>query len=322
MAITSKFYTGPVNNIDWATGTRRLGYRYVFHGPDDMRPAISGAMARGISFQSGVASGSGVVDTNDDVEVISLDAHASDRWHLVGIRRTWGVTNASDFDSIIGTAVRQLPSRPTTPGTEDFPPIALAFVPAGGAAVTELIDLRLVSDNSGIMVAASEAGGDLIRGFMATAGTQLRIGSVDWTRVITEAGLAWSSYDHEPTRITGISAFSGGFGSGWSRRAAGSLLVRNGNHRFFVGVSDKAGAQAVTNSNGGLQADELIGKMGDLDKPPSGVVLPLTCRTSGDAGGVFSGTAFMFDSGNIYLSAGAPNVNIRTAVVTGSWYVS
>jgi hypothetical protein len=322
MAITSKFYTGPVNNIDWATGTRRLGYRYVFHGPDDMRPAISGAMARGISFQSGVVSGSGVVDTNDDEEVISLDAHASDRWHLVGVRRTWGATNASDFDSIIGTAVRQLPSRPTTPGTEDFPPIALAFVPAGGAAVTELIDLRLVSDNSGILVAVSEAGGDLIRGFMATAGTQLRIGSVDWTRVIAESGLVWSSYDHEPERVPGIGAFSGGPGSGWARRSLGSLLVREGDRRTIVAVSDKAGAQATTNSSGGLAADELIGKMAPEDRPPTGVTVPLTCRTTGDAGGVFGGNAFLYDSGNIYISSGAPNVNIRTVVVTGSWYVS
>lgn len=321
MAITSKFYTGAVNNIDWATGHRRLGYRYVVHGTEDMRPAISGAMVRGVSFEGGGASGGGIVDINDDVEVISLDAHASDRWHLVGIRRTWG-TDVSEFDSIIGTAVRQLPSRPTTAGTEDFHPIGLAFVPGGGAAVTELIDLRLVSDNAGIMVAASEDGGDLIRGFMASAGTQLRIGSVDWTRIITGSGLAWSSFDHEPTRIAGVGAFSGGPGSGWARRAAGSLLVVDGDRRTLVGVSDKAGAQATTNSSGGLAADELIGKMAPEDRPPAGVTVPLTCRTTGDAGGVFGGNAFLYDSGNIFISSGAPNVNIRTVVVSGTWYVS
>jgi hypothetical protein len=322
MALSSKYYTGPVNNVEWATGTRRLGYRYIVHGYNDMRPSPSGALVRGVSFESGGASGGGIVDINDDVEVISLASNAADRWHLVGIRRTWGATNASEFDSIIGTAVRQLPTRPTTAGTEDFHPIALCFVPGGGAAVTEVLDLRLISDNSGIMVAADPDAGDLIRGFMATAGTQIRVGTIDWTRVLNGATLAWSSYNHVPTEITGTGAFSGGPGSGWSRRSAGSLLVRNGKHRFFVGVSDKAGAQAVTNSNGGLPADELVGVIGDADKPASSLTVPLTCRTTGDAGGVFGGNAFLYgSSGNIYLSSGAPNVNIRTVVVSGSWYV-
>lgn len=321
MALTSKFYTGPVNNVEWASGVRRLGYRYIVHGYDDMRPEPSGAMVRGVSFQPGNASGGGVSDNNDDVEVISLASHASDRWHLVGIRRVWGATNASEFDSIIGTATQQLPTRPTTAGTEDFHPIALCFVPGGGAAVTQVVDLRLISDNAGIMVAADPAAGDLIRGFMASAGTQIRVGSVEWTRILVGATHAWSSYDHEPTRITGIGAFSGGPGSGWSRQS-NSLLVRNGKHRFLTGVSTKAGAQATTNSSGGLAADELIGQMGPDDRPASGLIVPLTCRTTGDAGGVFGGNAFMYDSGNIFISSGAPNVNIRTVVVSGSWYVS
>lgn len=321
MALTSKFYTGPVNNVEWASGVRRLGYRYIVHGYDDMRPEPSGAMVRGVSFQAGSASGGGIVDTNDDVEVISLASNAADRWHLVGIRRVWGATNASSFSSIIGTATQQLPTRPTTAGTEDFHPIALCFVPGGGAAVTQVLDLRLISDNAGIMVAADPAAGDLIRGFMASAGTQIRVGSVEWTRILVGATHAWSSYDHEPTRITGIGAFSGGPGSGWSRQS-NSLLVRNGKHRFLTGVSTKAGAQATTNSSGGLAADELIGQMGPDDRPASGLIVPLTCRTTGDAGGVFGGNAFMYDSGNIFISSGAPNVNIRTVVVSGSWYVS
>lgn len=322
MALTSKFYTGPVNNVQWASGVRRLGYRYIVHGYDDMRPSPSGAMVRGVSFQPGNATGGGITDNNDATEVISLASHASGRWHLAGIRRVWGATNASSFSSIIGTGTKQLPSRPTTAGTEDFQPIALCWVPAGGAAVTQVVDLRLISDSSGIMVAADPDAGDLIRGFMSSVGTQLRIGTVDWTRILNGSTPAWSSYNHEPTRITGTGAFSGGPGEGWSRRSAGSLLVRHGKHRFFVGVSDKAGAQAVTNSNGGLPADELIGRIGDADKPANGLVIPLTCRTTGDAGGVFGGNAFMYDSGNIFLSSGAPNINIRTVVVTGSWYVA
>lgn len=202
MTITSRFYTGPVNNVNWASGTRALGYRYMVRTIDDFKVTVNGPVTRGFSVSAGVAAGGGVEDTNDAPilgAAQALPLNATDRWWLVGLRRTWGATKATTVDWIAGTSAEAIPVRPESPGVEDFQPLALAFVPGNGAAITVIRDLRVVADNGGTMIAFS----DLVRDFVNTPGTQLRIvqstGTVEWTRHYTTGmALAWSSVDVTP----------------------------------------------------------------------------------------------------------------------------
>jgi hypothetical protein len=155
MTITSKFFTGYVNNIDWANHVRAVGYRYMVDGNTDFKVSTNGAVARGYSVAAGSASGGGVRTISDAVESgasYALPFNAAERWHLIGIDRTWGGTNTSVITSIIGSSSKAIPTRPSTPGVEDFQPLALARVAAGGSSIVELIDLRAIGNNSGLLV--------------------------------------------------------------------------------------------------------------------------------------------------------------------------
>lgn len=152
MTITSKFFTGYVNNIDWANGIRAARSRYMVNGTGDFKVSTNGAVARGYSVAAGTASGGGILTTSDAVESgagYALPFNAAERWHLIGISRVWGGTNTSVITSIIGSASKAIPTRPTTPGVDDFQPLALARVAAGGASIAELVDLRAVGGGDG-----------------------------------------------------------------------------------------------------------------------------------------------------------------------------
>lgn len=240
MAITSKFYTGPVNNVNWASGTRALGYRYMVRSIDDFKVTINGTVTRGFSVAPGVAAGGGVEDTNgavmSDVSQ-TLPLNATDRWWLIGLRRIWGATKATTVSWVAGTSTEALPVRPETPGIEDFQPLALAFVPANGTAITILRDLRVVADNGGSMIAFS----DLVRDYLNTPGTQLRVvqatGTVEWTRHYTTGlALTWSSVDVTPD--TGWTAITTVLTAGWTSTLEGRRI---GNRVELRGTIDPNG---------------------------------------------------------------------------------
>lgn len=194
MTIVSKFYSGGVNNADWAAGHRRLNYQYVVHGSTggELAVTIDGTVTRGYKIAIGNASGGGIFDKNDAIISGSLPSNAAARWHLIGLRRNWGTLTTTSH-SIEGTTTEALPAgRPDTPGVEDVHPLALAFVPAGGSAITIIRDLRLFADNSGALVAA---GGievvDLIKSFVTPIGSEFWAGKIKWTRTLTTGTPTW-----------------------------------------------------------------------------------------------------------------------------------
>lgn len=185
MTITSKFYTGAVNNIDWALGMRGTAHRYAVQDHDgtgtSFKVAINGSITRGYTVAAGVASGGGITDINDATLTgasFALPFNATDRWWLIGLKRTWGGTLATVVDYIAGTSTKAIPSRPSTPGTQDFQPLALAFVPAGGGAITQMVDLRAISNGAGPLVAVD----DMVKDYLNAVGTQLLINGTRWTR--------------------------------------------------------------------------------------------------------------------------------------------
>lgn len=189
MTISSRFYTGYVDNIDWAEATRRLGFRYVVGGFDDFRVETDPTGTRRVKIlaNGAIATGGGIEDTADADELLVLDDAPVDssRWHLVGLRRVWGATNATEVDSILGTSTKQIPTRPETPGTEDFQPLALVQITYGETLPTAVVDLRAVADNAGILIAFD----DLVRSYMDAPGTVLRIGdTTQWVSTYTSGG--------------------------------------------------------------------------------------------------------------------------------------
>lgn len=324
MAITSKYYTGAVDNVDWATGTSRLGYRYVAHGTSDFKVEPNGLAVRGLVVRAGDVTGGGITDHNDADMFLELPFNAANRWYLVGIRRTWGATNASELDVITGTATKQIPSRPTSPGTEDFHPLALAFVEGGGGSVSTIADLRCISVNSGVMVAND----DLVRSYMSGVGTQIRIGTVLWTRVLDGLGLAkWDSFDSEPQIITGDDATST-VATGWSTAAA-SRAVRNAKHRKVTLVWHRTGAGLTSGADTGHIPDQLLGKVHDQDRPA--VETPLVLRVKNNAGNTYGGVGHIATTGSVYADWWAPGVQLGpagvgtptdTVIADGDWYVA
>lgn len=242
MAITSKFYTGPVNNTTWASGTRALPYRYMVRSINDFQVQINGAITRGFTVTTGVAAGGGIEDTNDATitgAAQALPLNATDRWWMIGLRRIWGATKATTVDWIAGSNVEAIPVRPSTPGIEDFQPLALAFVPANGTAITILRDLRVVADNGGVMIAFS----DLVRDFMDAPGTVLRIvgatAITEWTRGYTTGlALAWTSANVSDTADTGWTAIPTVLTAGWSSTLEGRRI---GNRVELRGTIDPNG---------------------------------------------------------------------------------
>lgn len=188
MTISSRFYTGFVDNIEWAESTRRLGYRYVVADYDDFRVEIDPTGTRRVKVLANGAHafGGGIEDTADADELVTFASPVSGSvWYLLGLRRVWGATNATIVDQITGTATKQLPTRPMVPGVEDFQPLALVQITFGEALPTAVVDLRAVADNSGILVAFD----DLARSYMSAPGTVLRIGdAIQWVSTFTSGG--------------------------------------------------------------------------------------------------------------------------------------
>lgn len=193
MTISSRFYTGFVNNIEWAEGTRRLGFRYAVGGFDDFKVEVDPTGTRRVKIlaDGAIATGGGIEDTADADELLTLaDAPAgTSQWHLVGLRRVWGATNATSVSSITGTSTKQLPTRLATPGVEDFQPLALVQITYGETLPTAVADLRTVADNAGLLVAFD----DLVRSYMDAPGTMIRVvpptgTAAQWVRAYTAGG--------------------------------------------------------------------------------------------------------------------------------------
>lgn len=144
MAITSKFYTGSVDHVEWSKGAPEVGsLLYGVEGLADWRPTIVAGVDRTVRIATGTAWGRGVRDVKDtttDVPIPSVTTGT--RWDLIVARRTWG-TSTTSIERVQGTSTKGIPAgRLVGPGVVDDQPLALALVTAGSANITELIDLR------------------------------------------------------------------------------------------------------------------------------------------------------------------------------------
>jgi len=211
MANTSTFYTGAVDNVAWAKGSGRLGFFYVAHGPHGCKVTTVGTGTRTVRVAAGAISGAGVTDLNDSpVDIALPNVTSGSKWFLIVANRVWETTNATTFDYIEGTSTRQIPPRTVNPGVQDQQPLALVRIQAGQTLPQEIIDLRVIGSNNGVMVGFDE----LCLSYLTDVGTVVRIGDVEWIRSLSSAGSAqWTKSAPSSTGTFGFSAGYGAYGT-------------------------------------------------------------------------------------------------------------
>lgn len=215
MAITDSWgYAGDIDAPEWAKlMPYAAGGQYGVKDFAAWRPTIGGSGDRAVTIAAGLGWGHGVMDTNGSSVTLNLPSVASgSRWDLIVARRIWS-TGVTSFQRVAGTSTKALPNRLNTPGTEDEQPIALARVTAGSASVVELIDLRCIPGDSGLL-----AFNELALQYLNRVGTSIRIGTVDWFRVVSAVGNAsWVRTGDTPL-----------FFEGRFRRSDGQQVINNG----------------------------------------------------------------------------------------------
>lgn len=211
MAITDSWgYAGDIDAPEWARVIPLAGGSdYGVFSYSDWRPTIGGAGDRAVTVAAGLGWGHGVMDTNGAPVTLNLASVVSgSRWDLIVARRVWS-TNTTSFQVVTGGTAQSIPTRLTVPGTNDEQPIALARVQSGSTTVAQLIDLRCIPGNSGLV-----AFNDLALSYLTRVGTQVRIGGTLWQRIVNTLGsVVWSTLPVGDTGWVDITSYSAGMSS-------------------------------------------------------------------------------------------------------------
>lgn len=310
MAISSLFYAGDTDTVEWAQGSSRLGFQYAVHGPDDFKVTRVTTATRTVSVAPGLASGGGVVDYNDDDAAIELpNVTSGAQWFLVGILRTWQTTNASTLAYIEGSSTKQIPPRPMVPGDEDFHPLALVQITAGQTVPTQVADLRAIGSNSGTLVAND----DLVRSYLDGVGTTIRIGSRRWLRTL-EGGVPTWVDESEPitiTTLTGTSA-TASQAQGWTRLSE-SKLVRDGKRRWLHYSTRRIGSAFRGDKDSGDITNQNLGAIHAQDRPGSGIAVVMSGRVRqyANRGAIAACSGYITSGGDIILNWVPPNFYVN-----------
>jgi len=224
MAITSVGYAGSITDNNWRRmATAAVGSTY---GVDDFaswRPTI-GTGDRATQLADGGIFGLGVRDVSDaPISLTHAPAVSGSRWDLIVAHRNWS-TKTTTPQIIQGSSVKALPDRDTGFGATNDQPIALVRITAGQSAVQEIIDLRCIPGDAGLV-----AFDLLTRSYLDRVGTTVRIGNYEWTRTVDSLGSPmWTHLDVTPdTGWVEITRNSGwNFTFGQARRIGALITVR------------------------------------------------------------------------------------------------
>jgi hypothetical protein len=189
VAITSVGYAGTVTDADW----RGLATKSVsnLYGVEDFAAwrvtAASGD--RRVSVAPGTGYGLGVLDVSSTAVLLQSPTVASgSRWDLIAAHRNWA-TGVTSFKVITGSATKQIPTRDTGYGGENDQPIALVRYAAGQTAPQEIVDLRCVAGDGGLI--AFDA---LALQYLTRLGTHVRINGESWVRKLNSSNSpVWTS---------------------------------------------------------------------------------------------------------------------------------
>jgi hypothetical protein len=316
MAITSKYFDGPVYESDHAKYIYYIGRRkYGVVGSSHWRVTNSTSGDRTVNIAAGTGWGAGVVTTSTTATTLSLPAPSgsSSRWHLIAMRREWGGTGGeAAFVAIAGSASKVIPStRNSNAGVVDDQPIALVRVQGGSSSVVEIVDLRVWGDG--------HIRNELAMSYLTEPGAELRMGN----RVFyADANGSWSEAQEEDSGRA-----NGSFGSGWgshptdSKASAAYVTVRRVKvgRTYLVDVRVKVyrrGAAVTNVPNSGNITNMKIGQIPAAYAPNHATV----AITSGVSGYLANG--YIDFDGAIYLSAIPPGQTIPNGYglqLTGSY---
>lgn len=289
MPVTSSIgYAGTVDETDWARYAGAMGARYTVAGPGDLAASVNTAQARTVRIAPGVAVGCGVIDTVTTTDVQLPVVSSGSRWFLIVLKRVWGATKASTitFVNIPQTGIT-LPTRATTPGTEDDQPIALALVSANQAQVQNVIDTRVWATNGGAV-----ARDDIVRQYLTQVGSTVTIGNVLHVRQMAgNTSAAWVSYDLSDQRGTRPSILIARDGAYNQVTTPGSWLV--------------SAAAASTETEGDVVGVGMSHVVGNTQTAPTRLNLPQAGLYAIGFRVAFASTAALLAHGHLGVWAGS-----------------
>lgn len=174
------------------------GVLYSVEGPGDLRVTAEGDGDRAITVAPGAAWGDGVLSIwNTGAGLNGSPVGSGSRWDTVVIRREWTPneepTGTATLVLIEGGVTPTIsPLRTTDRGvTTSDQPLALVRFDAGSTEVGQIIDLRVWAGAGGGMVALS----DSVRQYLDAPGTQVQIGSTQYTRTMVSGSPQWTTAD-------------------------------------------------------------------------------------------------------------------------------
>jgi hypothetical protein len=313
-----------------------FGHRYSVLGFSDFRVTAAASGTRQVNIAAGWAMGQGILVQNTAPTTYNFPAASgASQWMLIGLKRWNGAGPAytSILTHVLGTASRAVPSVTQTPGTNDTQWLALCRITTADALVQEVIDLRLISTEGG---GNYEVYSDLALNQLNDA-IGARVWRADTTdghipafyeRIASTTGvLSWKNLYEPDTELSGTAATAVA-GAGWARQST-CKMVRNGKHRSMVLELNRTGGVAnafTSNGNGGL-GDVLLAELHTMDRPPTGVVIPLVGRIRDESGSNATYGCFghVTSDGNVYVNSMLPNITVSSGdqlIVAGEWYRS
>lgn len=183
MAISSVGYAGTVDAAQWADLVWRAGgSEYGVVGFGDWRVSVGGG-TRQVSVAAGKGWGHGVVDSNSAPVVLTHSSVPSgQRWDLIVAHRNWN-TNTTTFAIVAGGSAKVIPARDSDIGDEADQPIALVRINAGATTVAEIVDLRCIPGDNGMVIFDA-----LSLSYLSAVGTEVRLDDIVWSRVVDNLG--------------------------------------------------------------------------------------------------------------------------------------
>ncbi|WP_336642786.1 hypothetical protein [Microbacterium sp. MMO-113] len=301
MTITSVGYAGTITDSNW----RRMATAAVgsLYGVDDFTSfrVTAGPGDRALAVADGGAFGLGVRDEMDTPIVLNGDPVASgSRWDLVVLRRDWNAKETTPL-IIAGSPTKALPDRYTGWGTQNDQPLALVRFAAGQSTAQEIVDLRCIPADAGVV-----AFDPLTLSYLDRVGTQVRIGDTLWTRTVNATGSPlWVSTDLTDTGWVNVP-----LGPKWAAISGYPLRVR----RVGPGVEIRGAVKQTT----GASLTNLA-TVPALFRPVGNVPLGTARTNSSYSGGLFLNAAGSIGIDNDYasgvLASGA------YVMIHGNWFV-
>ncbi len=306
MAWSSIGYAGTVNDRQWAGMHPRVGQAaYGVAGFADWR-VTAAAGTRVVQVAAGTGWGRGIMDTTDAVEVLPSLASvpSGTRWDLIVARRDWDAKTTT-FKVVAGGSTKAIPPRTVSLfGGVDEQPLALVRVSAGSSAIAEIVDLRVFTGAGG-----AYARDELALQYNTQTGTVLRIGDVEYSRVLNGSGTGvWVSSNMGDTGWVNVT-----LGAKWAAVAGYPVRVRR--------IGDIVHLRGAVKHTTGASIMNIAAIPGGF-RPTASV--PLGVHHVSERGGFF-GELFVNALGRLWVDEDYRTNSMsggETLMLGGAWFVN